>query len=143
MIAQRVAMSALVSLGLAVAGAAPAAQPSPFDGAWNAVLACPNSADGRALAFSFAFDAVVKDGLLHGERGVAGEPGWLRLDGPIAADGSASLVAEGVTNIPRYTIDNVPKGTRYKHAVEARFDQKHGAGSWITIRTCDFTFDRR
>ena len=46
-------------------------------------LSCPQSADGRAFAYSYQFGAQVKDGVLHGERGTAGDPGWLSLDGPL------------------------------------------------------------
>jgi hypothetical protein len=134
--------------GAAVAGllsalaTAAAAAASPFDGAWSVSLSCPRSADGRAFAYSYQFSAQVKDGVLHGERGTAGEPGWLSLDGPIAADGSAALVAEGLTNIPSYALYNVHKGTPYKHAVQAQFQAAHGTGSWTTIRTCTFDFER-
>jgi hypothetical protein len=113
-----------------------------FDGGWRVALSCPASADGRAMAYAYEFSAQVKDGVLHGERGSAGEPGWLQLDGSIAADGSASLVAEGLTNIPDYALYNVTRGTHFKRAVAAHFDGARGTGSWTTIRTCTFTFDK-
>jgi hypothetical protein len=116
---------------------------SSFDGGWRVALSCPASADGRAMAYAYEFAAQVKNGVLHGERGSAGEPGWLQLDGPIAADGSASLVAEGLTNIPNYALYNVKRGTHFKRAVTAHFDGAQGTGSWITIRTCTFTFEKR
>jgi hypothetical protein len=133
---------ALAALALAAVARAATAAPSPFDGRWNVVLSCPATTDGRAMAYSYQFPAEVKDGVLHGERGTAGEPGWLQLDGPIAADGSADLVAEGRTNIPGYALYNVQKGTPYKHAVKAQFQAAHGTGSWTTVRTCTFAFDR-
>jgi hypothetical protein len=113
-----------------------------FDGVWDVTLTCPKSPDG-AKGFSFDFDAQVRNGVLHGERGTKGEPGWLQLDGPVKDDGSAALVAEGVTNIPGYAVNHVPRGTAYKHAVSAQFDGKQGKGSWITVRTCDFTFEKK
>lgn len=119
-----------------------AADAARFDGAWDATLSCPKSPDG-AKAFSFEFDVAVKDGVLHGERGTEDEPGWMRLDGPIKPDGSAALIAEGITNISEYAINHAQKGTHYKHAVSAQFEDTHGTGSWITIRTCDFKFDKK
>jgi hypothetical protein len=113
-----------------------------FDGAWDATLSCPKSPDG-AKAYSFEFDVLVKNGVLHGERGVEGKPGWMTLDGPIKEDGSAALLAEGITNFSEYAINHVQKGTPYKHAVSAQFEDKHGRGNWITVRTCDFTFDKK
>jgi hypothetical protein len=107
-----------------------------------ATLTCPASPDG-ALGFSFQFPGSVKDGVFHGERGTAHEPGWLQLDGKIEADGSASMIAEGVTNIRAYAVANAAKGTPYKHAVTAKFDGGAGHGSWITIRTCTFDFQKR
>ena len=123
-------------------GATAGSAPSRFDGAWSVTLSCPASDDGRALAFSFPFDAVVNDSILHGERGARGQPGWMQLDGPIAADGSASLVAEGLTGIPRYALNNVQQGTRYRYAVRAQLEATTGSGSWTTIRTCTFAFAR-
>jgi hypothetical protein len=119
-----------------------AADPPRFDGAWDATLSCPKSPDG-AKAYSFEFDVQIKDSVLHGERGTEGEPGWMRLDGPVKADGSAALIAEGITNLPGYAINHAPKGTPYKHAVSAQFEATHGTGSWITVRTCDFTFKKK
>jgi hypothetical protein len=137
-----------LALFLAVAAAAAFAQaaqadPSPFDGDWDVQLSCPPTQDGRAMAFSFEFAAKVKDGVLHGERGDAGQPGWMQLDGPINPDGTAALIAEGLTNLPSYALYGVQKGTHYKHPVQAKFERAHGTGSWTTIRTCTFAFDRR
>jgi hypothetical protein len=132
----------VVVLSLLCAWPAFAQASPPFDGAWRVTLSCPASADGQALAYSYEFSAQVRDGVLHGERGAAGEPGWLQLDGPIAADGAASLVAEGLTNIPNYALYNVRRGTHFKRAVAAHFDRGRGTGSWTTIRTCTFTFEK-
>ena len=113
-----------------------------FDGAWDATLSCPRSPDG-AKAYSFEFDVQVMNGVLHGERGTEGKPGWMTLDGPIKNDGSASLIAEGITNFSAYAVNHVQKGTPYKHVVSGQFDDKHGKGNWVTVRTCDFTFDKK
>jgi hypothetical protein len=136
-----IAACALAQAPLAAVTAAD--QPSPFDGDWDVTLACPASADGRAMAYSFEFPAQAKNGEMVGERGTPGEPGWLRLTGPIRPDGSAALTAEGMTNIPGYALYAVKRGTHYIHAVTARFDGRHGSGEWITVRTCKFDFTKR
>jgi len=117
------------------------ADASRFDGTWHVTLSCPRSPEG-ALAYSYEFPAEVKDGVLHGERGKSGEPGWLQLDGRIKPDGSASLTAQGITNIPAYALYKLPKGTPYTHAVTAQFDDATGTGSWVTRRTCEFRFKK-
>lgn len=132
------------ALAAALGAAAPAlAAPSPFDGAWKVTLSCPASEDGKALGYAYEFLADVADGDLHGERGKPDEPGWLRLEGPIAADGSANLTAEGLTNNPNYALYNVRKSTRFKRLVQARFERDKGSGTWTTVRTCTFSFTRR
>ena len=93
-------------------------------------LDLPSSADGRAAGFAFEFPARVTDGTLNGERGTSGEPGWMQLDGPIAPNGAANLVAEGLTNVPSYALYKVEKGTHFKHAVQAQFGARHGSGTW-------------
>ena len=65
-----------------------------FDGDWDTIVSCPNASG--ALGYSFEFPSHIKDGVLHGEKGAKGEPGWLQLDGPIGADGRASLYANGL-----------------------------------------------
>ena len=136
----RLATAAFVmAASSAVAMATPA---SPFDGSWTVTLTCPASTDGRALGYSYEFPVRVKDNILEGEHGTQGEPGWLKLSGPIQPDGSAALLAEGLTNLPNYALYSLKRGTPYKHAVTAKFDPHHGSGSWITIRTCTFDFAR-
>ena len=52
------------------------AAPPTFDGDWNVSLTCPATAEGRADGWNYWFTAVVKNGILHGEHGAPGEPGW-------------------------------------------------------------------
>ena len=42
------------------------------------------------------FSSVVKDGVLHGEKGTKGKPGWFQLDGKMLADGDAKFYADGL-----------------------------------------------
>ena len=52
-----------------------------FDGAWATTLSC--TATVGALGYVYQFTTHVKDGVLHGEKGIEGTPGWLELDGKI------------------------------------------------------------
>lgn len=112
-----------------------------FDGTWDVTLVCPASEDG-AKPFTFNFTAQVKDSMLHGENGNAGQPGWMVLDGPIQPDGSATLNAHGLTGGAQYNISSTNQGVPYHHVVTAHFDGARGTGSWVTTRTCDFTFGK-
>ena len=135
------------ALGSASASAAPA-DGARFDGRWGIVLVCPKAPDG-ALAWSFQFPADVKDGVLHGERGTAGQPGWLTLDGRIQPDGAASLDARGLTGGAKFNVNQTFVGVAYQHDVTAHFDAARATGSWRAAqsngqtRTCDFTFTKQ
>ena len=113
-----------------------------FDGTWNVILACPKSPDG-ALPFTFRFIAGIKNAVLHGENGTAGQPGWMTLDGTIQSDGSAALDAHGLTGMTPYNANQVIRGVPYRHDVTAKFSDNRGTGSWPTPRVCDFTFTRQ
>jgi predicted RecA/RadA family phage recombinase len=104
-----------------------------FDGNWNVTLVCPTD----------KFPAQVKNGVLHGENGTTGNPGWVALDGSIQADGSATLNAEGITNVPRFSAYQVQTGTPYTYSINAHFDGSRGNGRRIEIRACTLTFVKR
>jgi DNA-binding SARP family transcriptional activator len=111
-----------------------------FDGDWSVQLVCPpeNSADG----YSYHFAAQVRDGVLRGERGTAGTPGWLAIEGPIRADGSARLTAKGVINDPARTAYRLKTGTPYSYTIEARFSGTHASGKRTELRTCTVAFTK-
>src|SRR5208282_1767403 len=91
-----------------------------FDGAWKVAVECESMGSG-ALGYKFDFVAQVKDNFLRGERRAEGSPGWLRLEGPIQPDGSATLDARGLTDDPKYA-NGVAHGTPYAYHVAAHFD---------------------
>jgi class 3 adenylate cyclase len=109
-----------------------------FDGAWNVLVVCEPQGT-RALGYKFDFVAQVKDGFLRGERLAEGSPGWLRLQGAIQADGSATLDARGLTDDPKYS-NGVAHGTPYAYHVAAQFDSNHGSGRRLEMRACDLRF---
>jgi hypothetical protein len=112
-----------------------------FDGEWDTILSCPNLAG--ALGYSFAFPALIKEGILHGEKGVKGEPGWLQLDGAIAADGRANLYANGLVGASEAAVGHRPAGTQYGYHVEVEFTDTSGKGQRVEGRPCSVTFTRK
>ena len=112
-----------------------------FDGSWTTVVSCPAAAG--ALPYSYEFVSDVKGGLLHGERGVAEAPGWLRLDGQISADGSVTLAAHGIVGSERAALGERPRGTPYSYRVAAQFSGNSGGGQRIGGRHCTVSFTHK
>ncbi len=119
------------------------AQPrSPFDGTWLVVLTCTAAHDG-ASGYTFRFPATVQNGTLHGENGVRGQAGSMSLDGSIAADGQAMLVAQGLTNNPVYSVGRVPPAMPYTYHLQSTFQPTRGTGKRIELRPCEAVFSRQ
>ncbi len=113
-----------------------------FDGVWNVTILCAATPDG-ALGYKLEFPAQVKDGVFRGEQGIEGHSGWLRLEGPIQADGSARLDAHGLTGDPKYNIKGAAKGSPVGYHVAAQFERSSGTGKRLELRSCDLQFARR
>ncbi len=112
-----------------------------FDGAWITVVSC--SAATAALPYSYEFTSTVRDGVLHGERGVKGAPGWLQLDGRILMDGSADISAHGLVGKERYAVEERPPGTPYSYHIDATFSESTGVGDRVKGRACTVSFSRK
>jgi hypothetical protein len=115
---------------------------SSFDGQWQTTVSCANYRD--ALGFSYQFVSTVKDGALHGVHGTEGEPGSLVVDGTIAADGKASLYANGRTGSKEYVPGrDTPRGTEYGYNIDAHFEGATGAGKRVEGRPCSYQFAKQ
>ena len=119
--------------------AATASNAGAYDGNWNVTVVCQGRSEG-VLGYTLEFVAQVKDGFVRGERGSEGSAGWLRLEGPIQPDGSATLNARGITDDPKYTVTRAAKGTPYVYTVAAHFEGSHGSGRRLELRACDLRF---
>lgn len=132
-----------VALAAACIGVAPCLQDAhaagTFDGAWSVTLTCQTGPDG-AYSYTFHFPATVVDGVLHGERGDKGRGGWFTLDGKIEPDGSSTLIGQGLTSAPGYSVGHLDPRTPYEYTVSAHFGPASGTGSRTTTRQCDFVF---
>lgn len=87
---------------------------SRFEGDWVVTMTCRNNTEkSAARGYKRQFPAQVKDGALRGEIGVAESAGWLRIEGPIGADGSARLDARGRTGHTDYAAAHPPPSSPY------------------------------
>jgi hypothetical protein len=138
----RFRLGAVLCVVLACFGVAQADENSKrFDGEWDTILSCPNAAG--ALGYSFEFPSRIKDGVLHGEKGAKGEPGWLQLDGPIGSDGRASLYVNGLVGASEAAVGHRPAGTQYGYHVDAEFTDAAGKGHRVEGRPCTLSFARK
>jgi hypothetical protein len=115
-----------------------AVDPPPFDGVWNTTLTCSMAAG--ALPYSYQFQSTVKDGVLHGEKGVKGASGWLELDGTIQPNGKARIHAQGLVGSQKAALGQRPVGTPYAYGIEGKFTDKEGTGKRVRSRLCGVTF---
>ena len=116
-----------------------AAGPRRFDGTWQTTVSCAAARD--ALGYSFRFISTVKDGVLHGLHGAAGQPSSLQIDGTIEADGTGKLYAKGFTGSKEYVPGrDTPRGTEYDYNIDARFEGSTGTGTRVEGRPCSYQF---
>jgi hypothetical protein len=136
---QRTLASAALALTILPQAASAA---GPFDGVWSVKQDCGNTPDG-ARGYKYAFDAIVKDGNLEGQYGTRGTPASETLTGKIEADGSGTLMAMGLTNVPETTIGFVKPGTHFAFPVTVHFEATKGTGIRTIGRPCQFSFTRK
>jgi len=117
-----------------------------FDGAWTTNMACDASAHMPAYKWTFA--STIANGNYHGQHGEQGGPGYMVMDGPINADGSAKLHAKGSVQAGKAGLVTELKGNKYDYYVEAKFNETTGAGkrdegAGILGRPCSFEFTKQ
>jgi hypothetical protein len=115
-----------------------------FDGAWMTKLTCP--AKGNTEGYTWQIPSVIQNNKFHGERGTAGEPGYLLIEGKIAEDGKAKLSANGIVASRQYARGILAhKGADYSYNIKAQFKETEGTGArdeglGIVGRPCTFDF---
>ena len=122
--------------------ASAAASGSSYDCTWSVVGFCAPTNEGAA-SYKIELDVQVKNNFLRGEKLSESTPGWLRLQGPIAADGSATLDAKAIADDPKYANKNVARGTPYACHIAAQFEPQRGAGHRLELRACDLRFAKQ
>ncbi len=112
-----------------------------FDGTWDTTVSCSNT-EG-ALGYSYQFPSTVKDGVLHGEKGDKGKPGWFVLDGKILPDGTMKLYAKGLVGAEEVAVGHRPRGSAFGYHVEGKFSEKEGTGKRVEGRPCEADFAKK
>jgi len=113
-----------------------------FDGTWAVTLTCADFKDDKsgAKGYTYRFLMSVKDGVLLAEHQRENEPGWVRYDGRIDADGTAMITAKGLTGDPKTAVGQISKGTPYSYRVKAEFNESRGHGTRLDLRPCEVVF---
>lgn len=115
-----------------------------FDGTWQVTMSArnydnPNSTMSEGYAYHFPMS--IKNGVLHGERGNRGRWDFYEINGKIAADGTATIRADGITGAgTQFTKGHSPPGKPYTYAVSAQFKGRQGTGKSTAPRIRIFTF---
>jgi hypothetical protein len=118
-----------------------------FDGSWHTKLTCPPK--GNTEGYIWQFDSVIQNSNFRGEHGVAGEPGYLLIEGKVAQDGHAKLSANGIVASRKYARGVFShKGEEYSYDIKAQFKDAEGTGVkseglGIVGRACTFDFVKR
>jgi hypothetical protein len=139
-------LAAIILLGSGDAMAQSAAGER-FDGKWTTRLTCP--AKGNTEGYTWRFPSVIEKSNFHGERGTAGEPGYLLIEGKIAEDGKAKLSANGIVASRQYARGVFAhKGEDYSYNIKAQFKETEGTGTrdtglGIVGRPCTFEFAKQ
>ncbi|MFZ1915963.1 MAG: hypothetical protein WAU58_00190 [Terriglobales bacterium] len=139
-------LAVLILLGASVAMAQSSAG-GPFDGNWLTKLTCP--AKGSTEGYTWQFPGVVQNSSFRGERGTAGEPGYLLIEGKIKEDGKAKLSANGIVASRQYARGVLAhKGAEYSYNIKAEFKGKEGTGTrdeglGVVGRPCTFEFAKQ
>jgi hypothetical protein len=112
-----------------------------FDGIWSVIEICDTSPEG-ARGYQWTYPATVKDGYFAGQYRQEGQSPSMSLKGMIKPDGSASLIAHGISASSDYNVKFAPPQTPINFEVRASFTGKTGAGERLTGRVCKFTFTK-
>ena len=126
--------------GLSVAG-------ERFDGNWLTKLTCPSK--GNTEGYTWQFASAIQNSNFRGERGTAGEPGYLLIEGKIAENGTAKLSANGIVASRKYSRGVLAhKGEEYSYDIKAQFKETEGTGTrneglGIVGRACTFDFTKQ
>jgi hypothetical protein len=117
-----------------------------FDGTWTTNMSC--DASEHMPAYTWTFVSTIANGAFHGQHGEEGGPGYLVIDGPINADGSAKLHAKGKVQAGKAGLITQMKGNKYDYYIDATFTDASGTGkreegAGILGRPCSFQFTKQ
>lgn len=113
----------------------------PFEGEWAVQQICETTQEG-ARGYTWRYPATVKDGYFAGQYRLEGQSPSMSLKGLIKADGTASLVARGISGSSDHNVKFAPAATPIAYEVVARFTGTSGTGERVGSRVCKFTFSK-
>ncbi len=114
-----------------------------FDGLWDMQLDCPSyqGKNGRvAEGYKLSFPVLIKNGTLEGEQLNPVPDASLRYRGLVDAKGRMSILAEGRSGNPRYTLGSSPSGSPYRYSLEGQLTATEGVARRLEDRPCDARF---
>jgi hypothetical protein len=113
----------------------------PFDGKWTTTVTCKSTKDSAGAA---KFVTEVRDGVLGGQTGTEGAPGFLRIDGKVTPAGVGHVYARGLS-VPGDSVSGreLPPGTEYTYYILAKFEGKGGSGNRVEGRKCEIKFEKK
>jgi hypothetical protein len=113
-----------------------------FDGKWATTVTCKTAKDAATASVKFVTE--VRDGVLRGQQGTEGAPGFLRIDGKVTPDGIGRIYAKGRSGANESVAGrDIPAGTEYAYYIQAQFERAIGAGNRVEGRACAFKFEKR
>ncbi|MBS0522556.1 MAG: hypothetical protein JSS04_02890 [Proteobacteria bacterium] len=134
-------MRSALLLALLCIGAPWRAMAQPFDGDWTVLQVCEVTHEG-ARGYTWRYAATVKDGYFAGQYRTEGQSPSMSLKGLIKADGTASLVARGISGDSDHNLKFAPAASPIAFEVAARFAGTSGTGERLGSRACKFTFSK-
>jgi hypothetical protein len=135
-----VALLVVKSLTSATAQTPPAKVATEFDGLWQVIQDC--SPHENMPGYHNEYQMVVQNGFARARWGTEGAVDSLLLNGQIRPDGTATMVANGLTGRPRTPAES-PAGTFFGYTVSATFFGNKGVGNRKVSRPCTFTFAKQ
>lgn len=118
-----------------------------FEGKWITTLTCPPK--GNTEGYTWKIPSEIVNGNFKAERGTVGQPGYLLVEGQVAEDGTAKLVANGIVYSRQYARGVFAhEGENYSYNVKAQFKDATGTGVrdqglGIVGRPCTFDFAKQ
>lgn len=113
-----------------------------FDGEWSVLQVCDSTQEG-ARGYTWRYGATVRNGSFVGQYRTKGQsPPWMTLEGKIQPDGTANLIAQGISDSADYNIGFAQSQSPISFQVVAKFEATSGAGNRVGPRVCKFTFSK-
>jgi hypothetical protein len=110
-----------------------------FDGKWATTVTCKAS-NNPPLQFM----TEVSGGVLSGQQGSEGAPGYLRIDGKITPQGVGHIYARGRAGKDEIVAGReVQAGSEYSYYIRAQFERAIGSGNRVEGRACEFKFVKK